>query len=132
MNPEKADESPVVRGLFLCETVITDARTGKVSLINTLDQFRCPTFPSEPMAFVVYAYLTDGVGEVDLTVEIEGLATLEPIYSYTARVRFLDRIAAMHFRLTVTTCSFPSPGAYQVVLYANGNPIAQNRITVVR
>ena len=111
MNPGQAAEPPVVRGLFLCDLVIVEAHTGKVSLVNTLDRFRCPAFPSVPHPFVVYASLTGGTDEVDLTIEVEGLKTLESVYSYTTRVRFPDRVAALHFRFTVTACSFPGPGA---------------------
>jgi len=131
MNPSHTPEHPVPRGLFLCDLVIVEAQTGKVSLVNTLDRFRCPVFPSVPKPFVVYAFLTDGIGDVDLTIEIEGLARLEQVYSYTTRVRFPDRVAATHFKFTVTDCSFPRPGLYQVVLYANRNPIAQTRIEVI-
>src|SRR5688572_23479055 len=101
-----APELPVARGLFLCDLVISDAQSGKVSLINLFDRFRVPSFPSPPKPFVVYAFLADGSGEVDLTIEIEALASLEQVYSYTARIRFPDRVGATHFKFTVTDCSF--------------------------
>lgn len=130
MDPD-TPELPVVRGLFLCDLVISDAQSGKVSLINLFDRFRVPSFPSPPKPCVAYAFLTDGSGEVDLTIEIEALASLEQVYSYKTRIRFPDRVGATHFKFTVTDCSFTRPGSYQVVLYANKNPIAQTRLEVV-
>jgi hypothetical protein len=131
MNPSPVPEHPVTRGLFLCDLVIVESHTGKVSIINTFDRFRCVSFPSVPKPFVVYAFLTDGSGDVDLTIEIAGLSLFEQVYSHTTRVQFPDRVAATHFRFTVTDCSFPRAGTYQVVLYANREPIAQTRIEVV-
>jgi hypothetical protein len=128
MNPSSAVEHPVTRGLFLCDLVVVEAQTGKVSLINTLDRFRCASFPKP---FVVYAFLTDGFGDVDLTIEIAALSGLEQVDSYATRIRFPDRVAATHFKFTVTDCSFPRSGSYQAALYANREPIARTRIEVV-
>jgi hypothetical protein len=111
--------------------VIVEAQTGKVSLVNTLDRFRCASFPSIPKPFVVYTFLTDGSGEVELAIEVAALSGFEQVYSYTTRIRFPDRVAATHFKFTVNDCSFPRQGLYQVALYANREPIAQTRVEVV-
>jgi hypothetical protein len=117
--------------LFLCDLLIVEAQTQKVSLINLFERVRAQSFPSPPRPFVVYAFLTDGFGDVELMIEIEGLSRMERVYSYTTRVRFPDRVTATHFKFTVTDCSFPRPGQYQVVLYANREPIAQTRLDVI-
>lgn len=131
MNPVPDAVPPIVRGLFLCDVLIQDTQTTKVSLINLFDRLRCSDFPAEAKPFVVYALLTNGSGEVNLTAEVESLDGLQVVYTRTMRVRLPYRVAALHVRFNVVGCIFPQPGGYQVVLYANGHPIAQTRLEVV-
>jgi hypothetical protein len=111
MNPGPDPEQPVARGLFLCDLLIVDASTNKVSLINLFERVRAPSFPSPPRPFVVYAYLTDGFGEVDLAVEIESLDGLQQVYAHSARVRFPDRLGALHIGSRSGSARSPGPGS---------------------
>src|SRR5436190_1412985 len=130
MNAGSVPELPVARGLFLCDWLIVDAQTNKVSLINLFDRVRVTQFPSIPKPFVVYALLTDGFGDIEMRVDIESDDGEHLVYSKTLRVRFSDRLAPAHCRFTITSCSFPNAGGYQVVLYANGSPVAQTTVDV--
>ena len=131
MNAEFDPEPPLARGLFLCDVLIQDAQTNKVSLVNLFDRVRATEFPAQAKPFVVYALLTNGSGDVDLAVEVESLDGLQVVYTRTMRARFPDRLAALHVRFNVIGCIFPRSGAYQVTLYANGDPVAQTRLDVV-
>jgi hypothetical protein len=129
MNPVPT-EPPVARGLFLCDLVILEAQSGKVSLINTFDRFR-DAAGAILKPFVVYAHLSDCAGDVVLRVAIESLADLRPVYAYESLVRFTDRFTPLHFRLNVIGCKLPAHGAYQCVLYANGEPLTRTRIEFI-
>jgi hypothetical protein len=89
-------------------------------------------FPSEPVPFTVLALLTDGVGEVMLEVVIERLDNLEEIYRYQHAYRFAHPLHEIRFQLRVVRCSFPVAGVYQVSLLADGEVLAQRRLTIVR
>lgn len=131
MNPDATSEEPLARGLFLCDLVIVDAGTNKVSLINLFDRVRVPRFPAQLNPFVVYACLTNGFGDMDLRVEIEDEHG-EQVHTHAGRVRFSDRLAAVHCRFTIAGCSFPRAGAYQVILYAGRTPVAQTKLDVLK
>lgn len=131
MNPDAVSEEPLARGLFLCDWLILDAQTNKVSLINLFDRVRAPSFPSSPRPFVVYACLTNGFGDIELRVDIESDDGLRLVFSQSLYVRFVDRLAAVHCKFMIGNCSFPEAGGYQVVLYADGSPIAQTRVDVL-
>jgi hypothetical protein len=54
---------PTVVGLTLCDVVIVDEGTRKVSLINTFTGIRLASFPASPQPFCVYTTLAGGQGE---------------------------------------------------------------------
>lgn len=131
MNPAAAAEPPVARGLFLCDTLIIDAQTKKVSLINLFDRVTAAEFPTSPRPFVAYTLLTGGAAEVELSLQIESVDGLHYIHEQRAVVRFANKVTAMHVRFNVNECSFPVAGVYQAVLYADREPVAQTRFDVV-
>lgn len=131
MDTEADAEPPLARGLFLCDVLIQDARTKKVSLINLFDRVRATEFPTVPKPFVVYAHLTNGSGDVELAVHVESLDGMEHVYAQFSHARFPDPVGGLHVSFNVTTCSFPAPGEYQVVLYADRSPVAQTRLSVI-
>jgi hypothetical protein len=53
---------PVAIGMTLCDYVIVEEKTKKVSLIGAFTGMRVSRFPSDPSPFSVYAALTDGLG----------------------------------------------------------------------
>ena len=82
------------------------------------------------MRFIVYAVLTDGHGEVTLDVVIRHLGELEEVYRRSKTLRFTDPLLEVRMTLRVTRCSFPVAGAYEVVLFADGEPIGRTRFPV--
>ncbi len=131
MSDAAFPEHPVARGLFLCDLVIQDGRSKKLTLVNIFERVRVDEFPSVPKPFAVYAWLTDGFGEVALRIEVESPDGTDIVYSQDAVARFTSRLGTLHFQFKVAHCSFPSAGMHSVVLYANGAPIAQARFEVV-
>jgi hypothetical protein len=125
-------QRPVARGLFVCEQVIVEERTHNVSLINCFTMRSVATFPTPPQPFVICALLTSGHGTIQLGVVISRLTDLGVIYRQTMPQTFDDPLQEVRFYLRVSTCSFPEPGWYEVVLLADGEPVAQTRLQIAR
>src|SRR5438046_2751611 len=123
-------QRPVVIGLTLCETVIIDADTRNVTLVNCFSHRQVPGVPSGPVPFVVFALLTDGIGEGPLTVRIRRLDTLDVVYRQEQTVRFPDPLAESRFRFRVRSCRFPVTGMYEVQLHADGEMLAHRRLQI--
>jgi hypothetical protein len=116
--------------MTLCDYVIVEERTKKVSLIGGFTGMRVNDFPSTPSPFSVYAALTDGLGDVTIEVIVSRLDTEEEIYHFHNLVRFPDKLAKVRFHLRLTHCSFPVAGSYQFTLLADGEWLAQRRLRV--
>jgi hypothetical protein len=122
---------PVVIGLLACEQIIVEERTRNVTPVNCFTTRRVEHFPSAGERFVVFAALTDGLGETTLDVAIQHLEDLDEIYRRSVTLRFADPLQNVWFAFRITACSFPTPGAYQVSLWAGGELIGQNRFHIL-
>lgn len=123
-------QRPVVVGLLLCESLIVEQGTHNVTLVNCFTRRKVERFPSEPQSFLVFATLTDGLGDVNLDLTIQSLADLERVYHRSRTFRFTDPLRLVHMRLRVTGCSFPISGAYEVSMSADGEPLGRTRFLV--
>jgi hypothetical protein len=123
-------QRPVAIGLFTCEQVIIDEGTRNFTLVNCFSRQAVKEIPSAPLPFVVFALLTDGIGEIRLEVRIRRLDTLELIFESTATARFTDPMHEMRCQIRVRDCSFPVAGPSEVALFADEEPIAHRRIVI--
>jgi hypothetical protein len=122
-------QNPVAVGLTVCEKVIVEEKTHNITLVNCLTRFRVQEVPSEPHRLIIHAWLTDGIGEGKLSLELLHPDTLEEILVREVRISFSNPLqeARAIFREDL---SFPTEGRYQVNLLVDGVSIAQRTIDV--
>src|SRR5262249_15807588 len=82
-----SEESPMVPrpiglGLTLCDYVIVEERTHKVSLIGGSSGIRATRFPAQTQVFSVFAVLTDAVGDGDAELSIVHEETDQQLYVF--------------------------------------------------
>ncbi len=94
-------QRPVVVGLFLCENVIVEEGTHNITLVNCFSIRAAERFPSEPLSFLLFATMTDGLGEMTFDVMIERLADLQEVYRRSSVVRLVDRLQEVRFKLQI-------------------------------
>jgi hypothetical protein len=123
-------QRPMVLGLLVCDQVVIEEGTRNVTLVNCFTRLKAAKFPTEPKRFVVFAALTDGLGDIQLDVLIERLDTLEEIYRESRRVEFTNRLQEVRYVFRVTDCSFPVAGAYEISLTADGESLAAHKFRV--
>ena len=121
---------PRAVALTLCDAVIVEEGTRKVSLINTFTGLRLSHFPAAPQPFCVYATLTDGQGEGLVELAVTRLETDEEIYSLRRPLRFPDRLTDVGVLFRISGCVFPAPGTYLFTLLLDGDWVAHRRIRV--
>jgi hypothetical protein len=125
-------QRPNAVGLILCQQGVVDEITGNVTLVNCFNRLTFRDFPTPPRQFMVYAVLTDGLGEMDLSVTVEGLDELTVRQRVSWHETFADPLRELRRLVRITECSFPSPGRYQVSLLAEGEWVAQCVLTLSR
>jgi hypothetical protein len=123
-------QRPVAIGLLLCEQVIVEERTRNITPVNCFTQRAAERFPSDPFPFVVFAIMTDGLGEMPMAIVIYRLDTLEEVYRAEQSIHFTGPLQSVRCKLAVRDCSFPEAGHYEAVLFVDGEPIAQRKFAV--
>jgi hypothetical protein len=124
-------KQPVAIGLSLCEQVIIEEKTRNVTLVNCFSERTAEKFPSDPIPFVAFAHLTDGLGDINLELVVERLDTMGEVYRRSLKTSFPDSLRVGRFCLHVRDCIFPVAGKYQITLLADGEFLAQRRITIL-
>jgi hypothetical protein len=123
---------PTVVGLTLCDQVIVEQGTEKVSLIGSFSGISAPEFPALALPFSVFATFTDGLGEVTIDLVFIRLESGEESYSYRGVLSFPGRLKEVRFHARINQCLFPAAGEYDVMILANGQWLGQKRLHVRR
>jgi Family of unknown function (DUF6941) len=127
MNPP-----PIAVALMLCKYVhFEEGDTHNVTLVGCFSKLDVVNFPQTP-SFYVYAALTNAQGESTIRIVVERLDTGEDVYAYDHPVRFPDKLATMHLSKLINKCVFPVDGWYHMILYADGQWVAQRRFKVTK
>ena len=119
---------PVALGLTLCDYVIVEERTKKVSFIGTFTRLSASRFPALAPPFSVVAPLTDGLGDATADLVVAALSTGEEAYTFRSQLSFPDKLAEVLYHARLHQCSFPAPGDYQFTLLIDGEWVAQRRL----
>jgi hypothetical protein len=122
---------PIAVGLLLGEQVIVEEKTRNVTPVNCFARRVVSRMLSEPFAFSAFTVLVDGMCEIRLVLKIERLDTLEVIYQHSLTHRFADPLQEVRCLFRIRDCSFPAPGAYQVALLADGELVAQRKLSII-
>ena len=125
MNPP-----PLAVALLLCKYVhFEEGEAHNVTLVGCFSKLDVESFPATPTVYV-YAALTNAEGETTIRIVVERLDTGEDIYVDDISLRFPDKLATGHLSWRIKDCVFPHDGWYQVILYADGQWVAQRRFKV--
>ncbi len=121
---------PIVVGMSLCDYVIVEERTKKLSLIGTFTGLGVPHFPALVAPFSVFAVLTDGLGGATMELLVTHMDTNEETYSHQASLTFPDKVTEVSYHLRLRQFVFPAAGTYQFTLLLDGEWMAQRRLRV--
>lgn len=119
---------PIAAGLAVCDHVIAEQRTNKISLIGIFLTFRTVSFSLTPVPFCVFATLMSGTGEAEVTLVLTRLDDGEDIYELIQRLHFPDRLSEVNVLFRLANCTFPAPGSYQFTLFVDYDPVAQRGV----
>jgi len=124
------NELPVVKGLMVCEAVITDLNTRNTSVINRFTTLKLKEFPTPPRKVAVFAALSNATGRIPLRVRIDPLSGDESICRFDAVIDFPDPLQEIRFILNIPDLVSPEPGSYDVLLFSGLEPLASIVIRV--
>jgi len=107
--------------MLLCEIFITDAATGKKTLVGLFDRLTAPDFPMVAQGFTLFARLTDMNGKYAVRFDLVSLEDEERMASFTAEMQSPpDRLATGDLAVQFPPgIKFERPGRYEFQMYAD-------------
>jgi hypothetical protein len=121
---------PVALALTLCDYIIMEEKSRKISLIGTFTRLAVDRFLGAPAPFCIFSVLTDGLGDGTMELVLTRLDTGEELYAYRVPVHFHHKLAEVRCPIRVRKCLFPAAGHYLFTLLVDREWVAQRHFEV--
>ena len=121
---------PICPGLTICNYVLIEERTTKVSTIGAFNVFRAKAFPFSPLPFCVFTILTGGHGDAAVELMVTDLESDEEVVSVSSAMRFRERFSEVRVLFRLSAIQFLKAGAYLFTLLVDGDWVAHKRVRV--
>src|SRR5438128_1094636 len=95
-QPREDKPPPTCKAILLCESIMREEGTRKVSLIRLVNVQELAEFPGRTKPMRIFLHLVDGIGDYDTTIEIHDLAEDHIIARGKGRkIHFSDRLLSV-------------------------------------
>ncbi len=125
---------PIAKRVYVCDDLVFDPVSGKVSLLNLWDAIRVPSevqFPYVLDRIGVFVWWRDGFGKVSTRVEIVQASSGRVIRkTKNCIVNFEGRSTSIYARYTIPNCRFPEPGYYHIEVFCENEFVDDQIIRV--
>ena len=128
---DKSKPKPVVLSINICDSIIRDEITKKVSLIGLFSAIRAKKFPSTHSLFHVYAALTNGHGAYKTSLKIVNIEDSTTILHIDGDLNIIDPLQIVELNIGLQGVSFAKAGKYSVQIWCNDSPIGSRDFMVV-
>jgi hypothetical protein len=116
--------------LFVCDKVVFEQSTQKPYLLGVFTGVPLDVHNPVPQRFDVFAALTDGQGDVTMTLKVVHLDSNQEVYSQTMTVHFPDPLKVVNLRFRIRQLTYEAPGTYLFSLAVGEEEIAVSRVHV--
>jgi hypothetical protein len=118
-------QMPNCVGLTLCEKVVVEETTHRLTLVNCFQSVEIEDLPWEMELFYRVFCLTDGIGEGKLFVRVSDMDTMDEFHEFWMSAAFDDPLAKKVFVVPVHGCTLQRSGRHEVALYADTTMIGR-------
>jgi hypothetical protein len=124
---------PTAQTMTLCDYVIVEERTKKVSVIGRFESIAVDgDFPVRALPFAVVVPLVGGMGDIPVTLTIsreEGFE-LDDLGKYASVLPFRNRFQTLYYVMRMRALEFPAPGRYHFTLSSGDIELARVAVHV--
>ena len=125
--------TPKLLAMVVCDDVIQDRLSNKISLIGIFDRFLTPRLPAIIRPIGVYARLVDAQGEYTFRLDLVRVKDLKTIASATApAVHIEDRLQSFELVFSIPPLKFEESGPYEFRLFADDLHVGNGPFQVVQ
>ena len=123
--------TPSVVSINVCDSIIRDELTKKVSLIGLFNTIRANNFPCKHPQLHVYIALTNGHGKYKAEVRFTNAEQSKPIAGMRGEMDFKSPLQVVEINLCWQRLNFPKAGEYIVEILCDGTLIGTRKIIIV-
>jgi hypothetical protein len=131
-NPSAQRPIPRCKAVLLCDRAIVEAGTGKISAIGIFNSFTLAEFPGITLPFSVLLVLVDGINRYRVRIAVHDLARDVIVGEADAPdIIFPQRLQPMCLVIPIAGIEVGHPGAYDLIVFADGAEIDRHQFQVV-
>ncbi len=125
-------DSPTISlALLVCDTVITDAATGKKTLVGIFNSVSAVSYPHCIREFYIFCSLTNCEPNTDISVRLTN-SEGEQMFDLKGSIRSRSTDETPEVIFGIRNFVVKSEGKYELTLFANEIPIASRFINFTR
>jgi len=122
--------TPSVLSINVCDAIIRDEQSKKVSLIGLFNIIRATSFPCTHPLMHVYIALTNGHGKYRTEVRFVSLEEGKPIMGMIGELNFQNPLQVIEMNLCWQRLNFEKPGDYEVEVLCDGERVEARKFMV--
>lgn len=126
---EDITNSPSALALLMCDTVITDAATGKKTLVGVFNSMKVGRLPHVIPQFFVFASITNVRGEIPVNVRLTSVAGDE-IFNLSGKVKCSNELASPEMIFHIQNLPMKTTGLFSLELFSGSNFLASRTFSV--
>ena len=126
----KSKPEPFVLSINICDTIIRDEVTKKVSLIGLFSVINSNIFPCIHPSLHVYVALTNGHGKYNTEIRFSHIEDGEPIAGMTGELDFKNPLQVFELNICWQQLRFSKPGEYIVQVLCEDAVVGERKFRV--
>jgi len=120
---------PILLALVLCDTIIREAQTNKLSLIGTFNGIFASNFPCTHPSLSVYIAITEGRGRVPCKLRMTSLENNQMVFELPGQIEFGGPTSVGELVFQLQQIQFTTPGVYAIEFWADGELLGSRKVS---
>lgn len=116
---DEHERLPEVLAMILCDQVIKDVSTGKITVVGSFSSVTADQFPTFHARMAVYVALTDGVGEYTGRLRFVFAQTEEELMRTDGAFALGDPLQVAELQFNIPALPLPHAGKYRMDFFCD-------------
>lgn len=123
--------TPSVLSINVCDSIIRDEFTKKISLIGLFSVIRANSFPCTHPSLHIYVALTNGHGKYQTDLRFVSLEDNKIIAGMKGPIEFQSPLQVVELNVCWQQLRFEKAGEYVVQVLCDGAPVSERKFIVI-
>jgi hypothetical protein len=121
---------PIILALILCDQIIREAGTNKVSLIGTFNGIFAANFPFNHPTLSVFIAITEGRGTMMCKLRMVSLDDNTVLFDLPGQIEFGGPTSVGELPFQLNNLRFERPGTYAIEFWVADDLLASRKINI--